>query len=451
MLFLTNGTVVTGDGETVLHGATVVVDAGRIVDVREGSISSGPEDEVIDLGGRLLVPGAINAHAHGVVPCPLFASGAPALPIEQVLENLDRHLRGGTTTVLSVDGFNLPGEIEESNRLHPMNIKGGTTHFPLAFEAAHEADGSGLTPDHESMTVEQMLELGAVAIAECGAGHTLAGGGQDYMYIPNAIEAETGVRLEPKQAAALKYAVLGRRVQVDAYDADRVSATLQDIGLAGRLTAERAREIIHQTVLPSFETALEGLREGARLAVRYQVPTMMHNSAPSETAIYDAADIAGSLLICGHTNHTTFTVEESVASARTLREKGAVIEISVLDAFGARRSVQDPEHIFALLAQDLVDIAATDYAGGYWDNLYFGMGHAVQAGVVSLPRAVAMCTRNVVQAFPQLAPERGEIAPGLIADLVVCDGQLQNVDLVFIDGRLVCENGVVYRDNQGTA
>ena len=38
------------------------------------------------------------------------------------------------------------------------------------------------------------------------------------MYIPMAIERETGVRLTPHQAAEIKYAVLGRHVLVDAYD-----------------------------------------------------------------------------------------------------------------------------------------------------------------------------------------------------------------------------------------
>lgn len=446
MLILTNGTIVTGDGDTVTHGGTVVVDGDRIVDVRAGSLAGGPGDQVIDLAGRLLVPGAINSHSHGVTTAPLYASAAPPLAFEQVLENLDRQLRGGTTTLQSVDGFNLPEEIEQSRRAHPMNIGAGTTHYPLAFEAARQADGSGLTPAHERMTVEQMLSWGATGVLEVGAGHTLAGGGQDYLYIPNAIEAETGVRLVPTQAAALKYAVLGRRVQVDAYDRERVEQTLREIGLEGKITPERARDVIHSTVLPSFAKALEGIREAARIAVAHNVPTMMHNSAPSEEAMYDAADIAGPLLICGHTNHTTFNAEESIASARNLKAKGAIIEISVLDAFGAKRSVQTPENMYGLLERNLVDIAATDYAGGYWDNLYFGMGHAVEDGVVSLPRAVAMCTREVTRAFPRLAPERGEIAPGMIADLAVCRGRLDRVDLVFISGKLVCEDGEVRRD-----
>src|SRR5262249_41255875 len=262
------------------------------------------------------------------------ASGAPPLAFERVLANLDYHIRGGTTTVLNLDGFNLPAEIDASARAHPINLRAATTHFPLAVQAARQSDGSGLGPAHEAMTVEQMLWAGAVAIGEVGGGHTLGGGGQDYMYIPMAVERETGVRLTPHQAAEIKYAVLGRRVQVEAYDRDRVNATLAAADLAGRITPERTREIIHSCGLPSVQTPPEALREAGRLAARHRVPTVVHTSAPSEEAIDDAAEAAGPFLISGHTNHSTFTVEESLACARRLRAKGAWIEVSTLDAFG---------------------------------------------------------------------------------------------------------------------
>jgi len=440
MLILTNATVVTGDGTTVLSPGTVVVEDGRVTDIQPGRIA-GEAGSTIDLEGRLLVPGAINAHSHAGVVCPLFASGAPPVTFERVLANLDHHIRGGTTTVLNLDGFNLPAEIDASAGAHPINLRAATIHFPLSVQAARQADGSGLSPEHEAMTVERMLQAGAVAIGEVGGGHTLGGGGQDYMYIPMAVERETGVRLTPHQAAEIKYAVLGRRVQVDAYERGRVEAALAEAGLAGRITPERTREIIHSCVLPPFQTSLEALREAGRLAARHRVPAVLHTSAPSESAIDDAVEAAGSFLISGHTNHATFTVEESLACARRLRAKGAWIEVSTLDAFGLRRLVPRPDNMYALLRHDLVDFVSTDYAGGNWDNPYTGVAHAVADGVVALPKAVALVSRNVARAYPALAPDRGEIAPGKVADLVVCRGRLDQVDLVFVDGRLVCEGG----------
>lgn len=444
MLFLTNAKIVTGDGQTTIDGGTVVIEDGRILEVREGTTTGDSGQQHFDLGGRLLVPGAVNSHSHGGVPSPLYASAAPGLPLEKCLENLDKHVRGGTTTTLSVDGFNLPSEIEASASRHPINLKAGTTHFQLAYDVAHQADGSGLTSDHENMTVDEMLEWGAVSISECGAGHTLAGGGVDYLYIPMAVEKATGVQLERHQSTELKYAVLGRKVQVDAYERDKVAAVLEEFGLGGKLTPEQARDLIHDTVLPSYEGALEGLREGARIAAKHEVPVMIHTSATSDGASYEAAEIAGELLVGGHTNHSTFTVEESVACAKRLKELGAKVEVCTLNDFTGDRA--NPANMYALLEQDLVDIAATDYAGGLWDNLYVGMGHAVEAGVVSLAKAVALSTTRVTSIYPKLAPERGEIAVGKIADLVVCRDGLHNAEMVFIGGALVFEDGEVRRD-----
>jgi imidazolonepropionase-like amidohydrolase len=259
-----------------------------------------------------------------------------------------------------------------------------------------------------------------------------------------AVEAATGVRLEWHHATALKYAVLGRRVQVEAFDREQVAAVLEETGLSDHFSPEQARDLIHETVLPSYEVALEGLLEGARLAAKHQVPVMIHTSAPSDTASYEAAEIAGNLLVGGHTNHSTFTLEESLACARRLREIGALVEVCTLNDFTGARA--NPENMYALLEHDLVDLAATDYAAGYWDNLYVGLGHAVVAGVVSLPKAVALATTRVTAAYPRLAPERGEIAAGRIADLVVCRDRLDQVDMVFINGEMVCENGEVRRE-----
>ncbi len=78
--------------------------------------------------------------------------------------------------------------------------------------------------------------------------------------------------------------------------------------------------------------------------------------------------------------------------------------------------------------------------------MYEAAGHAVADGVVGLAEVVAMCTINATRAIPKLAPDRGEIAPGKIADLVVSAvNNLGAIEKVYISGRLVCVNGQVKR------
>ncbi len=447
MLVLNNATVVTGDGKTVLNGGSVVVEGDRIVEVRRRPTAGGPRDQVVDLGGRLLVPGAINTHSHGGTVGPAFPSGTPPLPKEQALKNLDTHLRQGHTTVFNGDGFVLPEEVEVTRREHPINLVSGTIHFPSSFEAAHKAGGQGLTPVHEAMTVERMLQMGVPMIGEVGGGDTLGGGGMDYRYIPAAIERATGRKVDSPQARDLKFAVFGRKVQVEAYDREKVAQVLQEIGLADVLTPEQARDLLHETVLPSFGIGLQGLVDAGRLAAKFGVPAQLHNSAPSEGAVLEAATLAGpGLLVAGHSNHGTFTVEEALVSARRLREKGAWVEVSTLDMFGRRKLEHGPEILYAMLREKLVDFFSTDYAAGFWDGIYLTVGHAVADGVVSLPEAVALVSSNAVRALPRLFPDRGEIAPGKFADLVVtAAGDLREVERVYANGRLVVEGGVVKR------
>lgn len=448
MLFLNNGTIVTGDGTTVIEGGSVVLDGERIVEVRRQPTTGAQGDEVVDLAGRLLMPGAINTHSHGGTIGPPFPSAPLPLSKEQALRNLDTHLLQGHTTVLNVDGFPLPEEVAVTQREHPINLVPCTTHMPVAFNMARLAGGGqGLTPAHESMTVESMLEHGAAIIGEVGGGDTLGGHGMDYRFIPMGIERETGRKIDAPQARLLKYAIFGRRVQVDAYDREKTAAALKETGLDDVLTPERAREVLHEVVLPSFKGGLDMIVEAGRLAAKMGVPVLVHNSAPSDEATIEAAGLAGEgLLIAGHTNHGTFTPEEAVASARAAKAKGAWIEVSTLDMVGLRRLERGPENLYAMLRQGLVDFFSTDYAGGFWDGIYLVMARAVADGVVSLPEGVALVSRNAARAIPRLAPNRGGIAPGMIADLVVsAAGDPGAIERVYTRGRLSVENGVVKR------
>ncbi len=86
----TNARVFDGTGAPVMENATIVVSDGRIVSVGLGAAPEGAE--VVDLGGRFVMPGMINAHAHVENPT---GSGTP------VDEQLDIYAHYGVTTVLS--------------------------------------------------------------------------------------------------------------------------------------------------------------------------------------------------------------------------------------------------------------------------------------------------------------------------------------------------------------
>jgi alpha-D-ribose 1-methylphosphonate 5-triphosphate diphosphatase PhnM len=108
------------------------------------------------------------------------------------------------------------------------------------------------------------------------------------------------------------------------------------------------------------------------------------------------------------------------------------------DAWSARQFHPTPEVTHRLLAEGLVDLVSTDYAGGFWDPMLLMLERAHEAGAVSLEAAVRMVTGRVAEALPRLAPRRGVVAPGFVADLVVTEpGRLSAVREVLVSGRVV--------------
>lgn len=435
MFILKNCQIVVGDGTTPVFSGSVAMEGDQIAAVGPGSYTGGSGDKVLDAAGRLAMPGAVDVHAHAASPGPRFASGTPGVSLAEAIGNLRRHLVQGHTTVVDLDGFKVPSETEQVGD-QPVRVAASTIHFEPMFEAADAADGSGLGPAHRAMTVESMAEAGAVVIGEVGAGMTLGGGGQDYMYIPAAVERATGVRLRPAQARSLKYGVLGRRIVPGAADHDEVRTMLSEFGLADHIDVHGMIDLIEQSVLPSFKTALDGLVRSATLATELGIPTLVHNSAPSDEAARNAAEIAGPLFIGGHTNHGTFTAEEAVANARHIREQGGHVEFDTFDAWGRRELHAAPEHLIALLQESLVDLIATDYASGHWDGVFEAVDAVVGVGLASLERAVAMVTGNVGRAIPRL-DDRCLLRPGRVADVVLSSPRHPSeIELVIIGGHV---------------
>ena len=89
-------------------GTTVVVEGDRIVSVDgAGAAGHGPDDEVIDLAGRTLMPGMVSCHFHatyhelGTRPAPFGLEEPPALQAVRAVRNLEAVLRAGFTSAVS--------------------------------------------------------------------------------------------------------------------------------------------------------------------------------------------------------------------------------------------------------------------------------------------------------------------------------------------------------------
>ena len=440
---IVNGSLITGDGITFLERASVRIRGTAILDVTPYETTGGAGDRIIDAAGAVILPGIINAHAHGCIAGPSMPSGALPLSAGDVSYQRNRHLLSGTTTLLNVCGLATPDEIgSEALAPHPLDIHVSTAHTASSIDAAKVADGAGLSSHHLSATIDDMLAKGAKALGEAGGGQTLGGGAQDYRYLPQAIEQAIGVTIHPKVARLFKEAVLGRRLDGgEAGTDDELEALLERHALAGRLTAAELRGLVINTVMPPVHLAMRGLEEVASQSERVEMAAIFHNAPPTAAILVRLAETyPRARMIAGHSNHPTFLPEEAVATARLLKERGVTIDASTLDCVTTRWR-NGPENLDLLATEGLIDTLSTDYAGGDWDTILSAIQRIIAKKEMLAPRAVALATGNVARAIPELAGDRGLIEKNKQADIVICDAHnLARVRHVIAKGRLVVEN-----------
>jgi imidazolonepropionase-like amidohydrolase len=106
-LALTHATVLDGD-RTVLRDAHVVVEGERIAAVGAGPVPGPrPDDRVVDLAGRTVMPGMVNCHFHatyhnlGATPAPFGLEEPMALQSVRAVNSLGMLLDCGFTSAVS--------------------------------------------------------------------------------------------------------------------------------------------------------------------------------------------------------------------------------------------------------------------------------------------------------------------------------------------------------------
>lgn len=440
-LIITNASIITGDGSTLHPTGQIGISRGKIVSVVAGAAQTGAAGaKVLDAQGATVMPGIINAHAHGCVHGPAMPSGSQPVAPADINWFRNRHLLAGTTSLLNVCGFPLPDEAK--GETHPLQIFVTSSHTPSSIAAADDIDGTGLKSAHRAVAASRVITEGAIALGEGGGGQTLGGGAQDYRFLPQAIGDATGVTVNARQARQLKETLLGRRLDrpINAPGQDFVGLC-HGLGFYEREAIARLAALIQSSVIKPMRNAFLGMTELAELSAQTGVPAILHNALPSTDHILSLAQqFPKARIIAAHSNHPSFTPAEAVASAKRLKEAGVLTDVSTLDCISTHWR-NNAENLDALIAESLVDTLSTDFAGGHWDSILEAVHRMITTGQRNAPQAIALATGNVAGVFPAFR-DRGRLEVGKRADLVIADSRnLSRVRHVLIEGKAVVYNG----------
>ena len=120
-------------------GFQVLVEGNRIVEVKKGQIHS-PDAETIDLGGRTLMPGLIDCHAHVFIA--QFTDNQSVLPSEMTARSstyLREMILRGFTTIRDAGGADYG---------HKMSVERGYFEGPRMFVSGRILSQTGGHGDH---------------------------------------------------------------------------------------------------------------------------------------------------------------------------------------------------------------------------------------------------------------------------------------------------------------
>lgn len=446
---IVNANIVTGDGNTILDNRSIVIEGELIESIRTNPCPlADSASRIIDASGGLVIPGLIDSHDHGVTTGPyVFDCALPGLPKERVIWRLNKYLLEGVTTVLNQDGFSTMDEVVETRSLTPMQVQTLSVHMPVHLKRAKVLSCGGLKEEHYGTTLEDMIEKGALGIGEVGGlGIQVPETGQTpdisylfNLFIPLMVQRETGHTITHEDGTAL-----GSYLFAQPRDEKAISE------LMGKLDISAAKNALEEFAVSAVDSALltiEANQEAASYSRKLGVPLFFHSAPQTKEQVIEFARELGGLF---HASHSDFLYKpgEAIEVAKSVKEAGGWTDILCGNFFRSRDAGTPPNkknHItaLALLEEGLVDILENDSATRYWgDSMLRVLEYYIDQGAIDLPQAIAMVTKNVVEAIPNIAPNRGEISKGKIADLVVLDRKsISQVNTVLIAGKVAVDEG----------
>jgi imidazolonepropionase-like amidohydrolase len=373
-MILWNARLIDGTGGAAVDRAQVRIEGGRIRDAR--ACTGDAPDGAIDLAGRTVLPGLIDAHAH-------LSSDTKRSP-----------------------GFGPPpalaGELPRPRELgYFLLAKGARVQLAAGITSIRDVGSY----DDEAIALREAVRLGIIEgprILSCGRiiSATAPGGvlfGTMYREADGADDMRRAVREQLRRGADfIKLMATGAR-----------SVLAEDPGPA-QMTQAELHAIVDEAHRMGVRVAAhaEGL-EGARLAVAEGVDTIEHGlSLHREPALLEAMAQRGTVLV------PTLSTFHDLAERFTDAFAPALVE-------QAKRQLEEAYATLVAAHATGVTLAMGHDSGPPGDNA-IELVRMVDGGLPPLA-GIAAATQGSARALG-LDSELGTLTPGAIADVLIVDG-----------------------------
>jgi imidazolonepropionase-like amidohydrolase len=384
---LVNVTLVDGTGAEPRSRVTVSVRGGKISSISEGAPQSGKDVRRIDLGGRFLLPGLIDAHAHIETPESALVAVKSGITTARVLG--DTNLRAiGTRDLIRRGHVPGPDLLVSPGHIRP---KPGTAFF-MTYPQFGDAIGGELRgPERIAEATRALIAKGADVIKV---------GASERAGLPDTDPRKIELTEAEMHAAVTEASKKGLYVAAHAHARD---------GIANAVRAG-VRSIEHGTWVDEA-TLAEMKRRGT-----FFVPTLAVMSPLAEPRGHSADDIVLQL-------RTPYMFASLKAAVRKAHELGVPIAASTDGTYDDRDDTGRVRvaHEIALYRQ-LAGMTPLE---------------SITAATLTGARALGIESRT------------GSIRVGLEADLVVFEGDpLAESDMLF-EPRLVVSDGRILVEGVG--